>query len=736
MSAIPSSVDGFFADHEKKKEFHMFSNEEELDKAANSPNNGRQSSCNGKAVVADTESVLVSVEEAARLCDEPVRTMRDRCAKGKYPDIIKVDDNGGSQYRIPVPSLPESAQFNYYAEQARKDAGPEVQRARAEEMNRLTRQRAREDAAAGRPVRRERLLPIPLSNEESAALWEQWDQASQGAQKEARKRHEIMLFFKGLEDAKADISTIEKEIKARYDVAPVSLWRLRKLVEAQSPSDWLPLLLPKWKGKTARAEFTEEAWNFIKENWGVQSKPAVSSCYRKAQERAAEKGWTLPSLDVVERRINALPKWWKVYRREGEKALQALYPSQKRDYTTLHVHDIWCSDGRKADVFCLWTHPDGSTSVGRPIIVGWADVRTRYLLGFEIGRTESADLIRLAFKKALEAARVIPAEALMDNGRGFASKLLTGGAPNRFRFKVKEEDVQGILTTLGVQPIWATPGHGQAKPIESFWRTLSEMDKRSEFRGAYVGNCPEARPEEWDSKKAIPIDRYKAALIEEFNAYHRRTHRGDGMNGRSPLEVYMALVDQAPPRKQPSAQQLRFCLLAAEAVRIDRKDSSVRILGNRYWNEKLSDLDERRTYTVRFNPESASEPVAVYDGDRFICEAQIIEKTGFRNQEAAKDHIRSRKKMIKGRKQQADAFKEMHQAEAWNVGEDIGQTVDTQTGEIINPANPPIPKMVELFRVSLSKPKPETKEENEELSQDEMLKLLAAATRKRYGGQS
>lgn len=647
-------------------------------------------------------SEYISSSEACALLGVDRSVLLRRVKAGRYPGTITVQGNGGEQYRIPLSSLPDAAQFNYYAEQARKDSDPEIQRARVKHLNALALERAREDAAAGRPIRKEKLLPIPLNDEESAALWERWEQASEGHQKEALRRFEVLKFFENLKDAHVNIGAIEKEVEKRYDVSPATLWRWRKLVAGQHVGDWLPLLLPNWKGRTAQAEFTEEAWIFILTSWLVPSKPSIASVYRRAQELAPEKGWVLPSLDVVEKRINDLPKWLVVLGREGEKALKAMYPSQKRDYTTLQVHDIWCADGRTADVFCRWTHPDGSTSIGRPIVVGWLDVRTRYLLGFEIGRTESADLIRLAFKNALEQAGVIPDEALMDNGRGFASKLITGGAQNRFRFKVKEEDVPGILTCMGINPVWATPGHGQAKPIESFWRVLAELDKRAEFRGAYVGNRPDARPEEWVPNKAIPIEVYRDALIKEINAYNRRGHRGDGMNGRSPLEVYTELLESAPPRKQPTAQQLRLCLLAAEAVRLDKKDYSVRILGNRYWDEALAGLDERRTYTVRFNPENASEPVYVYDGTRFICEARIIEKTGFRDREAAKAYNRARNKTIKNQKMIAAALKEMHQAEIW-VG-DGGLTGDIETGEILE--KPPRPNVVELLRTSVEPSQP------------------------------
>ncbi|WP_245528436.1 transposase domain-containing protein [Gluconobacter morbifer] len=48
----------------------------------------------------------------------------------------------------------------------------------------------------------------------------------------------------------------------------------------------------------------------------------------------------------------------------------------------------------------------------------------------------------------------------------------TGGIPNRFRFKVKEDEPVGIMTQLGVEVHWTTPYSGQSKPIERAWTGL------------------------------------------------------------------------------------------------------------------------------------------------------------------------------------------------------------------------------------------------------------------------
>lgn len=679
--------------------------------------------------------VWLSVKETASLVGISDRAVRKNCTSKKYRTQT-VQANGGDQYLILLSSLPKEAQNCWIIEQARQDAERQGNpRERAERINAGLKAQARQDAAAGKPVEKIDLEPVPLNHEESEALWDRWERAGTGAKAEAERRHKIMLAFETARLNGVPLGEIAKAINAEHGDSESTLERWRKLIKGQDRANWLPLLMPHRPGRTVTAAFSEAAWESIKEDWGRLSQPSVASCYRRAQKLAPANGWTMPSLDTVERRIKAISPWWVVARRQGMKELMRLYPHQSRDYTTLKLHELWCADGHKADVFCRW--PDGSVS--RPIILGWADVRSRFCVGYEIGKTESADLVRLAFKRAAETCRAIPEAALLDNGRGFASKLLTGGQPNRYRFKVKEEEVPGILTHMGIDVVWSTPGWGQSKPIESWWRTLSQADRRAEFQGAYCGNNPDAKPEDFDPGKAVPIETYRAIIAEEIADYHQRAHRGQGMNNKTPMAVYRELINSTPVR-QPTPAQLRLCLLAAEVVKPKKKDTGIVILGNRYWSEPCANLEDGKTYVARFNPEDAADPIALYDGDKFICEAQRQTLTGFRNQEAAREHNRARNRHTKSLKEQAKALKDMDKAQARalpTVKEVDNQTgealeVDTGTGEILNREQPPAPKAGMLLHLNIQTPPKPTEEEEkaaklrrEKLAHENLKKLMA-----------
>lgn len=544
-----------------------------------------------------------------------------------------------------------------------------------------------DERRTGRRKYRERFNNKPLTQEEREARHAAFSRLKTPKQLEAKRRLESVHLFRSFDGS--DVSILERYAaaarKADASVSTVRNWvgKCKNL----DRGDWLIALAPEHKGWVLDTEISAAAYDWIKTEYFKLSQPALLPICRRAASLASEQSWVLPSYHTVKRLIEREPLWFHAMMREGKEALERLYPTQRRDYRSLRLHQVWVCDGRKADVFCRWE--DGT--IGRPIVIVWQEVRSRTILAFRIARTESADSIRLAFKAAAERCHVIPESVLLDNSRAFASKLLTGGAPNRFRFKIKEEDVPGILTLLGIEVIWALPYSGRSKPIESFFRQFAEAEKR--FDGAYCGNTPDARPEDCDSSKAVPIEQYRKLLDGTLAEYDARPHRGDSMDSRSPREVYALLLPQCAQR-QPTREQLRLCLLAAERVKLDRDTGAVRLMDNRYWSEPLAELPRDRDYIARFNPEDATDPVAVYDGERFICEAPIRERRGFRNQEAAGADALGRRQFLKARREQAAALQKRSKARAWIASPEVPDTLQADVARAVLPP----PNVVALLR--------------------------------------
>lgn len=246
----------------------------------------------------------------------------------------------------------------------------------------------------------------------------------------------------------------------------------------------------------------------------------------------------------------------------------------------------------------------------------------------------------------------MPELVWLDNGRGFASKWITGGTPNRFRFKVKPEDPVGVLTALGCEVRWTRPYSGRSKPIERAFRTLCDHGaKHPEFQGAYTGNTPMAKPEDYASR-AVPLHVFTAVVkkvIEQHNAkVARRTRVCRGVLSYD--QAYEASRAGAIIRTATESQ-LRMCLLAHEAVTADKLTGHISLFQNRYWSDFLSNHRGEKV-VVRFDPDRLHEqPAHIYSmAGAYLGAADLQEASGFADAVAAREHSRARGEWLRSQK--------------------------------------------------------------------------------------
>ncbi len=554
-------------------------------------------------------------DEAARLIGLSVRTVRHNCTAGKYPGAIK----GADGWVIPLYSLPASVQLRDHLEEHRP---------------------AQIDA----PVA---VLPVVANKPpeiDADALFLAYRRAPLKSKARADKLAAAVADFEDLRTAGASKGNAASQIKSVYQVDNATLWRARNQIEGHPRELWEALLLPRYKGRTKEAELTPDAWAWIKSHYLNTSETPACVVIKEAKKEGRGKGWVFPCDKTIIRKINVLPATITLQGRKGREALDATFPAAERDFTSYGLHDTWVSDGRRIDVFCRW--PDGT--INRPFIVAWCDMRTRLILGTRGGVNPSANLTLASFHAAVSNINITPQKALLDNGREYAAKSVTGGQKTRYRFQIKEDDPIGALTRMGVKVDWSRPYRGQEKPIESFWKYIANhLDKLPIFQGAYCGKDTVSMPEDFDRNKAIPIEVYAAKMaeiLEEFNREHE--HRGQGMNGKTPAQLYNELMQGEPYREwpRPSAEHMRLLCLEQRMLTINNNDASIRfkfpLYGEmRYWADELADLPEAaraKKYAVHYNPENPDLPVLVYDRERFICEARRIGSTG--DKEAAAQH--------------------------------------------------------------------------------------------------
>jgi hypothetical protein len=504
-----------------------------------------------------------------------------------------------------------------------------------------------------------RVLPagaITASNDEAvetpeARMWRRFDGQSASVKAEARRRLEAIQEVEALEAAGMTRSAAVAATAAAVEVGTSTLWEWLGLVNGVRPSNRLPLLAPRRQGGGKTAEVDPGAWRFLVSDYLRPERPTFASCWWRCQRDYCDPlGLTLPHQKTLLRKLEReIDERLITARRHGADALRALMPAQTRSVADLHALELVNIDGHRWDVFVKW--PDGR--IARPTMVAVQDVMSRKIVAWRIDETESAVLTRLAFAD-LFATWGIPKACLMDNGRAFASKWITGGVSNRFRFAVKDEEPTGLLTSLGVKIHWALPFRGSSKPIERAFRDLCDtVAKHPAFAGAYTGNRPDAKPENYGSR-AVDLDTFKAVVKREIAAHNARPgRRTEAAGGAASFDQVFEASYARSPIGKATPEQLRLALLASKVIGTDRRDGSVRAHGNVWWSPALSALRGKKV-VLRYDPDDLAAPVHVYGlDDRFIATAELQGRTAFLDAGAAQRRARQEKSLKRAAKELA-----------------------------------------------------------------------------------
>lgn len=515
-------------------------------------------------------------------------------------------------------------------------------------------------------------------------LWSWFDQQSDAIKAEAARRLTVLDAIEALVGSGLTVTAAIAAVGAQHDAAPSTIAEWRKAVLGAERSDWLPRLAPQRKGGGKEAEVDAGAWTVFLSDYLRPEAPTLASCYRRTLDGyCAKNGVTLPHMKTLQRKLERdVDHRVVVARRQGADALRATMPSQQRSIAQLHALELVNIDGHKWDVFVKW--PDGR--IARPMMVAIQDVYSRKFVAWRIGETESAVLTRLAFADLFRDWG-IPKACLMDNGRAFASKWITGGAVSRFRFKIRPEEPTGLLTSLGVRVHWALPFRGSSKPIERAFRDLCDaVAKHPAFAGAYTGNKPDAKPENYGST-AVDLETFKRVVTLGIAAHNAQLgRRTEACAGRDSFDQAFEASYVKAPIGKASPEQLRMALLAADRVSTDRKSGAISLYGNQYWSEAMSRLAGQRV-VVRFDPDNLHSEVHVYGLDgAYLTSAALQARTGFLDAQAAGVRARQEAALKKATKAKAAALQLLTAAQLADMMPDLPEGEDeTPEPTVIRP---------------------------------------------------
>lgn len=506
-----------------------------------------------------------------------------------------------------------------------------------------------------------------MSREEA---WAWFDALPQSVKAKAEARLKVIATVEAVEQVSMQGRHAAVQTVARTaGQGARTIWAWFGLISGVRPDDRLPYLAPRNRAQEARARSKEcdpDFFDVLKSMYLRLAGPTFADCYRDAMGIAKNKGWsTLPERTMRRHLDRVVSRLTQVLAREGVEALKRLYPPQVRDKTALVAMEAVNADFHKFDVFVEWPAPYGQNEPGiitRPQMVAFQDIYSGRILAWRVDLTPNSTAVQLCAGDMIETYG-IPRHVLFDNGREFAAKSITGGASTRFRFKIKEEDTQGLFTKLGTEIHWATPYHGQAKPIERAFRDMcSSIAKDVRFDGAYTGNTPLAKPEDYGSR-AIKLEYFLKVLGERIAEHNARAdRRSPTAYGRSFVEVFDESYAQAPIRKATEAQR-RMWLLGAEGLKADRNNGSVMFQGNRFWDHWMQEIADQRVI-VRFDPADFRTGLHIYSQDEaYLGHAPIVEAVGFFDADEARLYARATKDFLKAEKQLVAAHKKLSAAE-------------------------------------------------------------------------
>ncbi len=413
----------------------------------------------------------------------------------------------------------------------------------------------------------------------------------------------------------------------------------------------------------------EEVWNYFYSLYMTEQRKTIKRCYDLTVQHFSDK--QIQSKKTFERKVKTIPHYAIIRYRHGQKAFKDSLSYMERDYTDINSNDIWFSDHHLADVFVR----DSKGKVGRPWITMWSDARSRKTMSLIVRMKDpNTDVVKESLRDGMYDNGV-PNELYVDNGKDYKSK---DGLSNDYPLS--------LVNRLGIKTIYATPYHGQAKSIERFFGTLE--DRFGKLFDTYAGKDAKNRPE---SLRDVPLDDYPT--LEEYieklqhylNEYHNTPHRGQGMDNKSPNEVYYENLKT----KKVIEDKEALTLLCGRTVERVVQRNGITIFNKSYWNEKLIG-HYRKKVVVVYDPKNIDELNVFDTSGRIICKAYPKLKTMFRNTTA--EDYRLAKKQQQAIKKAVKEYEPKRSFDTWKLiaqnqanDEDFKAKADTDIINIITP---------------------------------------------------
>ena len=419
------------------------------------------------------------------------------------------------------------------------------------------------------------------------------------AMKRARWMNEWRRRLATYRPADADAVSIAREVAdeakeaegAGFKISVSSLylwWRTHQTIDPETGTirgleglvDKYGTALPLFDDAAGTANRSPEAIEFFLGQYRTELKRSVSLCHRETLLAAKQNGWEWPESCAATRRWLARydDKAATLLSRHGHRKYTSSgnMPYAEQDWGKIAPGTFYVSDHKECDFVIR----HGKKLI-RPWLTVVQDCGSRSVVGWHLGPSPHQDAIVSALRMAL-TDRSIPETIRIDNGKDFKSERLTGLTKSKIREMRKKHGKEwkavvraeraresdrvdlsdaastwcGVFEALGVDVKFAQPYSPWAKgTMERWFRTLGEQCCKS--FATWCGDKPDTKPEclkdilrgktgvsagqleLYDESAVVPtMDDARKRIATYLVEYHAAGHRGRGMDGRSPDDVW------------------------------------------------------------------------------------------------------------------------------------------------------------------------------------------------------
>jgi len=349
----------------------------------------------------------------------------------------------------------------------------------------------------------------------------------------------------------------------------------------------------------------------------------IKLCHQYTVREARRNGWQWPAA------YTATTRWLRAtddlsltcLMRDGKDAWCRRYmPHNEIDYSLIGPGQLYQTDHHQCD---FWVEHEGKQL--RPWLTAVEDLSSRAIVGWHLGPVPHQDAIIAAYLMAFRDWSV-PERLRIDNGKDYASELLTGvtkATRDRLRVeygrdwvKVLKRDAHlidcvdprfmGITAELGIETIYAIPYAPWSKGQTERWFGTFE-GRCGKTMATYCGNSTLARPEcleqirrgytrqekyrlrkkhgrEWkkivvlkltDASAVPTMAQARQAVADYILDYHNTAHSADDMAGRTPLEAWAT----ATGLRRADDQALLFMMQARGVFKVGGNGVSFKVGG-------------------------------------------------------------------------------------------------------------------------------------------------------------